>query len=176
MLQTTDSRSSVDFAKAFDKVLHHRLASKLLSHGIRGKVYDWIVEWLKGRRQRVCLRGILSDWLIFLSGIPQGLVLGPILFLTFINDLDFSIKSHILKFADDTKIFRNVTNTYDYNELQEDLSLMKWSEEWQMLFDVDKCKVMHLGRSNENLSYYINGSKLDRVSEEKDLGTLISNT
>jgi len=147
----------LDFAKAFDKVPHHRLASKLLSHGITGKVYDWIVEWLKGRHQRVCLRCALSDWLTVLSGVPQGLVLGPILFLIFINDFDFNIKSHILKFADDTKIFRNIMNTCDYNELQEDLNnLMKWPEEWQMLFNIDKYKVMHLGRSN--VSYYMNGS------------------
>ena len=165
----------LDFAKAFDKVPHQRLASKLLCHGITGKVYDWIVEWLKGRHQRVCLRGSLSDWLKVLSGVPQGSVLGPILFLIFINDLDFSIKSHILKFADDTKIFRSITSTADYNELQEDINnLIRWSEDWQMLFNVDKCKVMHFGRSNETLDYYMNGSKLDKVTEEKDLGVWIS--
>ena len=86
------------------------------------------MEWLKWRRQRVCLRGTLSDWLTMLSGVPQGSVMGPILFLIFINDMDFSIKSHILKFADDTELFRNITSMYDYNELQEDINnLMKWS-------------------------------------------------
>jgi len=63
-----------------------------------------------------------------LSGVPQGSVMGPILFLIFINDMDFSIKSHMLKFADDTELFRNITSMYDYNELQEDINnLMKWS-------------------------------------------------
>ena len=171
----TESGSSVDaiyldFAKALDKVPHHRLASKLLSHAIREKVYDWIVEWLKGRHQRVCLGGTLSDWLTMLNTVLQGSVFRPILFLIFINDLDFSIKS---QFADDTKLFRNITNTYDYNELQEDLNnLMKWSEEWQMLFNMDKCKVMHLGRSNDSHSYYMNDS--DNMSEETDLGIWIS--
>ena len=93
--------------KGFDKVLIQRLAAKLFSHGIRGKVYDWIVEWLKGSHQRVCLRGTVSDWLIVLNGDPQGSVLGPIFFLIFINDLEIDIKSFILKFADDTKIYRN---------------------------------------------------------------------
>jgi len=94
-----------------------------------------------------------------LNTVLQGSVFRPILFLIFINDLDFSIKS---RFADDTKLFRNITNMYDYNELQEDLNnLMKWSEEWQMLFNMDKCKVMHLGRSNDSHSYYMNDSDKD---------------
>ena len=130
-------------------------------HPIRSMhLYDWIVEWLNGRHQRVCLRGSFSDWLTVLSGVPQGSVLGPILFLIFINDLDINIKSHILKFADDTIIFRSIRNNSDY-ELQEDINnLIRWSQDWQMLFNVNKCKVMYFRRSNESLSYYTNGAKL----------------
>ena len=86
------------------------------------------------------------------------------------------IKSHILKFADDTKIFKSITNNSDYNDLQEDINnLIRWSQDWQMLFSVDKCKVMHFGRTNESLSYYMNDAKLDKVTEENDLVVWISN-
>jgi len=165
----------LDFAKAFDKVPHRRLVSKLLSHGIGGKVCAWITEWLKGRRQRVCLRGSLSDWLAVLSGVPQGSVLGPILFLIFINDLDYGIKNYILKFADDTKIFGSILNRSDFCQLQDDInSLVKWSEDWQMLFNIGKCKVMHFGRTNQSYEYQMSNSKVEVVTEQKDLGVWIS--
>jgi len=164
-----------DFAKAFDKVPHQRLATKLKSHGISDKVYAWIMEWLKGRRQRVCLRGSLSDWLLVLSGVPQGSVLGPILFLIYINDLDFGVKNFILKFADDTKLFGSVLNSSEYSQLQDDInSLIKWSEDWQMSFNIGKCKVMHFGQTNQFREYFMSNRKLEVVTEEKDLGVWIS--
>ena len=88
----------------------------------------------------------MSDWLAVLSGVPQGSVLGPILFLIYINDLDYGIRNWILKFADDTKLFSRIEDNMDVVKLQEDLSrLIRWSEEWQMLFNVGKCNVMHIG-------------------------------
>jgi len=104
----------LDFAKAFDKVPHVRLIQKLECHGIDGKLKYWIAEWLTNRKQRVCVNGTLSDWKTVLSGVPQGSVLGPILFLIFINDLDYNITNWILKFADDTKIFGPVCDKTDY--------------------------------------------------------------
>jgi len=134
----------LDFAKAFDKVLHRRLAIKLENHGIAGKLLQWIVAWLSDRKQRVCINGTKSSWRSVLSGVPQGSVLGPLLFLVFINDLDDGIVSWILKFADDTKMFGEVSNVVQHCQLQKDLNtLSQWSKDWQMLFHVDTCKVMH---------------------------------
>jgi len=80
------------------------MGRKLESHGITGKLLTWILDWLSGRKQRVCINGVMSDWQFVLSGVPQGSVLGPILFLVYINDLDCGIINWIMKFADDTKI------------------------------------------------------------------------
>lgn len=167
----------LDFAKAFDKVPHQRLLQKLKNHGIQGNLWNWISEWLKGRKQRVCLGGCKSAWQPVLSGVPQGSVLGPVLFLIFINDLDEDIVSWILKFADDTKIFGEVADSVTRDQLQADLNkLTLWSERWQMKFNVDKCKVMHIGSKNQNSTYMMNGKELQTTASEKDLGIIIMNS
>ena len=100
----------LDFQKVFDKVPHCRLVSKLAAHGISGHVLRWIENWLSGRKQRVVLGGQVSEWSDILSGVPQGFVLGPVLFVLYItcNDTDDKVNSKILKFADDTKIYHRV--------------------------------------------------------------------
>ena len=98
----------LDLVKAFDKVPHQRLLEKLRNHGIAGKVLGVIENWLKGRRQRLCIRGRWSSWITVWIGVPQGSVLGPLLFWILISDLDEGIRSHILKFADDTKVFQEL--------------------------------------------------------------------
>ena len=164
-----------DFAKAFDKVPHRRLLKKLSSHGIDGKVWKWIEAWLTDRYQRVCIGGIKSSWIRVISGVPQGSVLSPVLFLIFINDLDEGLSSWILKFADDTKIFNKVSKPGDGGKLQSDLDrLMKWSVEWQMMFNVQKCKVMHFGSKNPCNEYIMNNLPLEKTHTERDLGVLIS--
>jgi len=167
----------LDFAKAFDKVQHQRLLDKLLGHGIYGKVFRWIEPWPSNRCQRVCIQGKFSDWIPVISGVPQGSVLGPILFLIFINDMDKDLGSHIIKFADDsdTKVFCGISEVQDCEILQKDLaSLQKWTEDWLMQFNVEKCKVMHIGRHNPEFRYTLLDKQLETVNEEKDLGVLIS--
>ena len=105
----------LDFQKAFDKVPHQRLLLKLKAHGIGNDVINWIEKWLTHRKQRVIVDGDISNWKPVLSGVPQGSVLGPILFLIYIKDLEDDISSKVLKFADDTKEFRKVTNDTDKN-------------------------------------------------------------
>src|SRR5215469_7075479 len=97
-------------------------------------------NWLTGRRQKVRINGIYSDWNNVISGVPQGYVLRPLLFLIFINDLDENILSSLKKFADDTKLYREISSTNDCQTLQEDVDkLIGWSEEFKMLFNVEKC-------------------------------------
>ena len=94
----------LDFHKAIDKVPHQRLILKLKSHGMGNSIINWIEQWLTNRRQRVVVDGEVSSWKSVLSGVPQGSVLGPILFLVYINDLEEGVTGKILKFADDTKL------------------------------------------------------------------------
>ena len=97
-----------------------------------------------------------------LSGVPQGSVLGPILFLIYVKDLDYGMRNWILKFADDTKVFSRANASEDCASLQKDLdTLVNWSEEWQMLFNVGKCKVMHFGRNNPSSDYYMKSQKCE---------------
>lgn len=98
----------LDFSKAFDKVPHQRLIEKLKSHGIVNYVLNWIKDWLRGRKQKVVIDGCESGYMNVLSGVIQGSVLGPVLFLLFINDIDTIVRSGIKKFADDTKVYCSV--------------------------------------------------------------------
>ena len=165
----------LDFQKAFDKVPHQRLLLKLKAHGIGDSITDWIEQWLTDRRQRVVVDGEVSNWKSVLSGVPQGSVLGPILFLIYINDLEDIITSNVLKFADDTKLFRKVNTDGDKQHLQNDLDrLVKWSEKWQMLFNFGKCKCLHTGHRNLNVNYKMGDTVLCTTVKEKDLGVTIS--
>ena len=129
---------------------------------------NWIEKWLIDRRQRVVVDGEVSNWKAILSGVPQGSVLGPILFLIYINDLDDDITSKVLKFADDTKVFRKIKSDADRQHLQDDLNkFIEWSEKWQMLFNFGKCKCLHTGHGNED-------TVLNTTLKEKDLGLTIS--
>jgi hypothetical protein len=164
----------LDFAKAFDKVPHQRLKHKLEAHGIRGQVKEWIGDWLHQREQRVILNGASSRTSRVLSGVPQGSVLGPILFLVYINDIDLGLTCNIIKFADDTKIYMEMRDENSHATLQEDLKrLCEWSVQWQMLFNAKKCTVLHFGHNNAKGPYHMDGTMLTEHEEQRDLGIII---
>ena len=165
----------LDFQKAFDKVPHERLLSKVLSHGIVGNIHIWLKDWLSERKQRVVINGFTSSWLDVKSGVPQGSVPGPILFLIYVNDIDVGLNCKVSKFADDTKIACQATTTRESEKLQSDLDrLNDWANKWQMKFNIDKCKVLHVGSNNNLLQYSMNGQQLSAVKKEKDLGVLVT--
>ena len=129
----------MDFSKAFDKVPHGKLLHKVKSHGFQGEVSKWIQNWLLDRSQRVVVGGCFSNWSPVTSGVPQGSVLGPVLFVIYINDWDENIGGMVRKFADDTKIGGTVDSEESYLRLQRDLDqLGQWADEWQMEFKLDK--------------------------------------
>jgi hypothetical protein len=169
----------LDFAKAFDSVPHRRRLLKLEGYGVGGKVLGWISDFLSGRRQRVVVAGEVSGWAEVLSGVPQGSVLGPVLFICYINDMPDTISSMIYMYADDTKMAGRVDRDGEARVLQSDLNkLTEWSQKWQMGFNVQKCKVMHLGSKNDKARYeMVCGQEirqLEETTEEKDLGVWIA--
>ena len=115
--------------------------------------------------------GEVSSWKSVLIWVPQGSVIGPILFLVYINDLEEGVTGKILKFADDTKLFRKVKEIGEKQNLQDDIDkLAKWSETWQMLFNFGKCKCLHTGSGNTGMNYEMGGTILSKTVKEKDLG------
>ena len=123
------------FKKAFDSVPHKRLIKKLEGYEIKGILLKWFKNFLNGRQQRVVINGKASDWTNVLSGFPQGSILGPILFIIFINDLP-GVAGNVCKlFADDCKLYKNIKSEVDLKELQEDIyRLCQWSKEWLLGF------------------------------------------
>ena len=166
-----------DFKKAFDSVPHERLLIKLKAYGIDGLLLHWIECFLTNRKQRVTVNESFSPWSDVISGIPQGSVLGPVLFSIYINDLPKEIVNPVLLFADDTKIFSKVcrnSSLEDIAQIQRDIDkLFMWSMKWQLFFNISKCKSLHLGGFNPKYTYQMNSQPIEQVSNEKDLGITI---
>ena len=167
-----------DFQKAFDKVSHRHLLKKLEMYGITGPLHSWIDNYLSGRRQKVVINGITSSSREVTSGVPQGSVLGPVLFVIYINDLPDVTSNKTLLFADDTKLFRRVNCVEDCRSLQHDImKLEEWAEVWLMRFHPNKCKVMTIGRSDISYDYVMRDEDktitLERSEAEKDLGVIV---
>jgi hypothetical protein len=142
----------LDYQKAFDTVPHRRLLHKLKGYGIRGKVLGWFTDYLANRCQRVVVRGESSEWGEVASGVPQGSVVGPLLFLLYVNELPNVVICGMKMFADDTKLYRIMKEDSDILALQGDLDeLSEWSRAWLLKFNAGKCKTMHIGSSNQNM-------------------------
>jgi len=170
----------LDYKKAFDTVPHRRLLQKLSMFGIDDSTLKWIMSFLEDRHMRVTVRGSCSHWVEVISGVPQGSVLGPLLFLIYVNDLPGWIKTNIKMFADDTKLWNTIQHESDSQEMQEDLdTLREWSNKWLLDFNIEKCKVMHVGHKVAT-SYSISRAdgtlcRLAEADEEKDLGVILTN-
>ena len=159
-----------DFMKTFNKVPHKRLLQTLEHYGIQGVTKDWIKDFLKNRKQRVVVNGTASEWQEVTSGIPQGSVLGPILFVIYINTLpEVVVSSDMYLFADDVAIFRAIFDNNDTDPLQKDLNRMdEWTEESLLKFNYQKCSTMRIGRHYETKEYTMgHGTQIfKRVEEE----------
>ena len=163
----------LDFSKAFDRVPHQRLLRKLKHFGVRGNIHSWIASFLSGRTQSVVVEGSSSDRVPVDSGEPQGSVLGPMLFLLFINDLPDKIASNSRLFADDCIVYRQIQGISDCEALQEDLNMLaEWETKWGMAFHPQKCSVLSVTRSRNptRFNYQLKGHILELQDSTKYLG------
>ena len=169
----------LDFSKAFDKVPHKRLLYKLRHYGIRGKLQQWIGNFLQDRHQQVMVEGATSSPAPVHSGVPQGTVLCPLLFLIHINDLPECISpdSNTGLYADDSSLSKEISPTTDstkrdsdIKKLQTDLDrLQTWENDWQMEFNANKCQAMRISNKKNpgKPSYFIHGQELDAVDSTR---------
>lgn len=168
----------MDFRKAFDSVPHQRLLIKLEGYGITGNLYSWIKDFLSNRNQFVSTSGTRSENVPVTSGVPQGSVLGPTLFIYFINDLPSVPYCNNKIFADDTKVYQAVRSLADQEILQKSINdMVDWSLIWLLLFNSEKCSILHLGNNNPKYKYTIKHDNdiqpLKVTTAEKDLGVII---
>ena len=167
----------MDFSKAFDTVPHQRLLLKLNQYGITGKTNKWISSFLQDRHQRVVVGGEHSQWVKVQSGVPQGTVLGPLLFLIYINDLPDDISATVRLFADDCVLYSNIKSHQDATRLQDDLDkLSTWENKWQMQFNPQKCFVLRIAGSRSPIvnEYTLGGTVLQETPSHSYLGVEIS--
>ena len=175
-----DNRNDVcmiflDISKAFDRVYHEGLLFKLKQLGIEGNLLNWIKSYLSNRKQRVLVNGKASDWQCTNAGVPQGSILGPLLFLVYINDIVNSIESDIYIFADDTSLMRPIIDAVDdFNILNEDLNkLSNWAQQWRVTFNAKKTEYMIFSLKNKIPDYpelFLGNTKIAQVRTHSHLG------
>ena len=168
----------LDFKKAFDTVPHSELLFKLWQIGITGPLWSWFQNYLSNRLYYVEIDNVTSTLLLVISGIPQGSILGPLLFIIYINDLPEAItSSSTYLFADDTKLIHSVSTFYDQS-LQSDLdSLSAWCHQWKLSLNPSKCSYIRFSLSHKETTvpnYSINSNEIQLVSTQRDLGISIS--
>ncbi|BHF72241.1 hypothetical protein SprV_0401530500 [Sparganum proliferum] len=168
----------IDFRKAYDSVQHQRLLYKLRIMGIGGKLLKWIENFLIGRSQIVCVEQQQSRRTFIESGLPQGSVLGPTLFLLFINDCVDGLDRDTAMFADDMKIWKVIQNAADETNFQENLCrLDEWSRRWLLSFNLNKCTILRLGnQTSSTRQYHLNGMPLREAETQKDLGVWVADS
>jgi hypothetical protein len=176
---TQTDMAYLDFAKAFDSVSHTLLIHKLKFFGFCGPLHNWFSNYLLNRKQRVTINGVSSTWLPVSSGVPQGSILGPVLFLLFCNDIGdtLSQSTEIALYADDAKIFRPINSIMDCRMLQADLNRIEtWCQTWRLNLNAAKCKILSLCRhENYIFDYKLNGVSLEQINTFNDLGIHVSN-
>ena len=172
----------LDISKAFDKVWHEGLLCKLKTYGIEGQLLSLLANYLENREQRVVLNGQISEWKKIKSGVPQGSVLGPLLFLIYINDLPDGITSICKTFADDTSLFTKVLDINEStNKLNTDLKkITKWAHQWKIQFNPDPNKqaneVIFSRKSTNNLPYppvRFNNNDIVKCPDQNYLGIVL---
>ncbi|KAF7239051.1 RNA-directed DNA polymerase from mobile element jockey [Varanus komodoensis] len=164
----------LDFSKAFDKVPHDILVEKLGSSGIHRSTVQWIRAWLADPKPRITISGESLGWQPVTNGVLQGSVLGLILFNLFINDMEEGVNILLIKFAGDTKTGAVATTEEQVLQVQKDLDrLWKWAGDNRMAFNVDKCKVLHLGHRNMCQKYRLRDKWLESSTCERDLRVLV---
>ena len=171
----------LDYKKAFDTVPHRRLFHKLSAYGLKGNILRWLEDFLRARQQQVRVGNGHSSWASVTSGVPQGSVLGPVLFLIYVNEIPGLVHSRVKMFADDMKMYRVISSSSDSQLLQQDVDVLsEWSRSWLLKFNVSKCKVMHCGASNPRMTYHMTQDStpepLEETCQETDLGVTVDNT